>query len=223
MMRNILLFIFCGTLWSTGFSQESPDYKKVEYGILMQANFGYLNLEQTDWASLGIENEINSLEAQNRFGFGLGILGKFNISRYLAIVPQPTIYFQQNQVAVDLENQANYEEEIKPVAIAIPIHLVFTNCKWEKWNPSAALGARYVHGFSDPSVSSQIALQNHDFAIDFGAGVEVKFDRFKMKPELLFSKGLTNLKRSNNRASLVDTVFESIHQDQIAFRVLFYN
>ena len=222
-MRNILLFIFCCAFSITGYTQETSDFKKIEYGILVQANFGYLKVNPTNWVNLGIDEEINAIETQNRFGFGLGIMGKFNLSKYFSIVPQPSIYFQQNQLFFDLETINDHEEEIKPVALALPIHLVFTKQLWQNWNPSIALGARYVLGISDSDTPSPIDVQNHDFAIDFGVGVEVKLKNFKLKPELMISRGLMNLRKLDDALSFIDSTFDRIHQDQIAFRVLFYN
>jgi hypothetical protein len=222
-MRNIFLFILCCTLFTVGNAQETPEYKKTEFGILMQANFGYLKVDQSDWNNLGINNEINALETQNRFGFGLGILAKFNITKNLSIVPQPSLYFQDNRLNFDLETLNDHEEEIKPVALALPIHLVFTKRKWKKWNPSVALGARFVYGIDASDTPSPLSVQNHDIAIDFGAGVEIKFNHFKVKPELLVSRGLMNLKEVDDAITLVETSVASIRQDQIALRVSFYN
>lgn len=220
-MKIVLLFCCCLLATQPITAQEEVPYNKVEYGILMQANYGYVHVEQTDWENLGISDEINSLETQNRMGFGLGIMAKFNLTKLISIVPQSMLFFQNNQLAFYLENLEDHSENIEPVTLAFPLHFVFTKRKWAKWNPSVLLGGRYIFDLSDGGTASRLALKQHDFAIDLGTGVEIKFDRFKMKPELLVSLGMVDLKK--DQADVLNAAIASVHQDQIAFRISFYN
>ena len=220
-MKNVLLVCCCLLSTQLLIAQEDMPLKKVEYGIFTQINYGHLHVEETDWDALGISNEINSLETQNRMGFGLGILAKFRLTKLLSIVPQSMLIFQNNRLAFDLENSEDHKENIEPATLAFPLHFVFTQSKWAKWNPSVLIGGRYIYDLSDGGTASRLALKQHDFAIDLGTGVEIRFDKFKMKPELLVSLGMIDLK--NEQADVLNRAIASVHQDQIAFRVLFYN
>ncbi|MEM8909563.1 MAG: hypothetical protein AAGD05_17075, partial [Bacteroidota bacterium] len=130
------------------------------------------------------------------------------------------ILFQNNKVQYDWVFRADYEEDLQPVALSFPLHLVFTQQKWDRWNPSVLLGLRYTHNIAEKK-NDRLALNDQNWSIDLGTGVEIKFNKFKLKPELLVSLGLNNLHREGAN-DLFNRAIEHIQQDQIALRILFY-
>lgn len=222
-MKKISFILACFLYGQILFGQTIDNTKKFDFGILMGVDFGYLKVEQTNWEDLGIDNEIRSLEAQNKLGFSIGIMGQYHITENFAIAPQAIISFQESRLNYDFENQAQFEQTIEPANVEIPIHFVFTNQQSEKrYSPSAFLGARYIHGLATKdNVDYQLDIKRNDVAIDFGTGVEIKFNKFKMKPELMYSFGLLNLADSN--ADIYTAAIDHMSRDKISFRLVFYN
>ena len=228
-MKKYLLccYFLCTTFFLIGQHQEK---KKFEFGLVFSAKYDYLKTELSDWSALGIDNSVNSLTTENRVGYSVGLLYKFNVSDYFSIVPQTLLSFQESNFNYDLTNATAHQEAIIPAALSVPLHFVFTKPLNEKLNPSVLLGIRYNLDITNYDVDD--TFQNTPFldykfkpkkqstALDLGIGLEIKTKKFNLKPELLYSLGLENLAVSN--ADFYNTAVAGLHQDKIALRVLFY-
>ena len=215
-----LLILFLSVQNLSAQTDSSP--KLVEYGIMMGAHLGHLKTDLSDWESAGISNELRSLETQNRVGFSLGILAKIRISQLFSIVPQANLTFLDGRLNYDLESQNDHQESLEAVLVEFPLHFVFTHSKYKRVNPSIFFGGRYAYDLRDAEDTDfKLQLKKHDFMLDLGTGLEIKLKRFKVKPELMYSLGLANLKDSGE--AFFNSAIEGIYRDRIALRVSFYN
>lgn len=229
-MKKILLccsFFLCTTILLIGQTQEKKNF---EFGLVFSLKYGHLKTEASDLNALGIANSINSLETENRVGFDLGLLYKFNLSDHFAIVPQTILSFQNSTIRFDLANNLSHQEIITPVAVNIPLHFVFTRPLNKKINPSVILGIRYIVDITDYDISDfdlntpfdefKLRLQKQSTALDLGIGAEIKTKKFNLKPELLYSLGLEDF--TGTDTDIFNSAIASLHQDRIGIRVLFY-
>ncbi len=228
-MKKYLLccYFLCTTFFLIGQHQEK---KKFEFGLVFSAKYDYLKTELSDWNALGINNSLNRLTTKNKVGFDLGLMYKFNLNDYFAIVPQTLLSFQRSNFTYDLTNATRHQEAIMPAALSVPLHFVFTKPLNEKFNPSVLLGIRYNVDITNYDVENP--FQNTPFldykfrpkkqstALDLGVGIEINTKKFKLKPELLYSLGLENLAVDNS--DFYNAAVAGLHQDKIALRVLFY-
>lgn len=217
-MRKIALvsiIVFVAALLK---AQSSESTSFIQISPLAGIDFGYVKVENSDWESLGIANEINELKVQNKFGFSLGLMYRFNISEQFSIAPQTIIAFQKNMLIYDLENQDNHQASIRPALIELPLHFVFSQSKNKKVSPQVFGGGRYTHDISKQEPDVKLNLKKNNFAIDLGTGLDIAFNKFSLKPELIYSFGVVNLK--NNDADLFNSAIERISRDKISFRIV---
>jgi len=200
------------------FAQNSSKKDFFKISPLIGLDYGHLKVENSNLNNLGIANEINSIETQNNFGFSLGLKYDFNITDQFSIAPQTIISFQSSSLNFDLENQDNREEDVEPVTIEIPIHFTFKKISEKRINPVVFGGFRYIYDISNEEDANRLDLKKNDFAIDSGAGLEVKLDKYNLRAEFIYTLGLVNLKNSN--ADIFNSAIDSINRDRISFRVI---
>ena len=225
--RLLCCYFLCTTFLLIGQIKEKKNF---EFGLVFGFKYNNLKTELSDWNALGIANSINSLETENRLGFDLGLLYKFNLTDHFAIVPQTILSFQNSTFKYDLTNEISHQEIITPVAVNIPLHFVFTRPLNKKINPSVLLGIRYIVDITDYDISDfdlntpfdefKLRLQKQSTALDLGIGAEIKTKKFNLKPELLYSLGLEDFK--GTETDIFNTAIASLHQDKIGIRILFY-
>lgn len=225
--RLLCCYFLCTTFFLIGQQQEKKNF---EFGLVFSAKYDYLKTELSDWNALGINNSLNKFTTENKVGFDLGLMYKFNLSDYFAIVPQTLLSFQGSNFNYDLTNATTHQEGIMPATLNLPLHFVFTKPLNEKLSPSVLLGIRYILDITNYDVDD--TFQNTPFldykfnpkkqstALDLGVGLEINTKKFKLKPELLYSLGLENL--AVDESDFYNAAVEGLHQDKIALRVLFY-
>lgn len=199
---------------------NTPTSKSFGFGVLMSLDYDYVKTENSNWEALGINTDLQTLETQNKMGFSLGLIYRLQLSERFAVVPQTLLSFQDNRLNYTLENQTTHEESLEAALLAVPLHFVFTDVKGEKYNPAITIGGRYTYDISDKNEDALLNVKKHDFAVDLGVGLEVKMKKFAMKPQLMYTFGLANLKDGN--ATIYNQAISHISRDKIALRFLFY-
>ena len=162
------------------------------------------------------------MKTQNRIGFNLGAMYHLQLNERFAIAPQTIISFQNSELNYDLENLAPHTETIQPTTLIFPIHLVFSNDKKGKFKSSVLLGGRYTYDISKKETATKLNLNRSGFSIDLGTGLTIRLKKVNIKPELIYSLGLTNLKPKLTEG-LYHSAIKSIHRDKISFRLIVSN
>jgi len=213
----ILLFLVGGSVIL--FAQKQTTSKILTLHPIFGLDFNFLKIENSDWNALGLSTQINSLNTNNRVGFSLGTAYHFTINERFSIAPQSIISFQHSQLDYDLENKVNHTETVKPATLQFPIHMIFFNPKNEKFNPSIIFGGRYTYDISKKEASVRLNLKEHDFAIDVGTSFIIKLKQIHIRPEFIYSFGLTNLNPKDTEG-LYHSAIKSIFRDNISFRLV---
>jgi hypothetical protein len=220
-MKNALLFLLTLLLTQVSLAQSNEPSRQWEAGFLFSLDYGYLKLDPSPQAGpMEAGDVVNLVEARNDLGFSLGIHGRYHLSPSFALVPQAILSFQNSLVFYDFELRPNHEETIAPVTIDLPLHVVFTQRTKGRAHPSFMLGGRYVWNISSQTDDIKLNADRNDWAIDLGIGLEVNTRWFNLKPELLYSLGLVNL-REGEGDPFKDTV-NTLYRDKIGFRLLLY-
>lgn len=205
-------------------------FEKNNFGILLSSDFNYLKPTYSDWKEAGIQDELNAVTTQQKLGFTCGLLYKFNLTERLSLIPQTLLSIQESNLNFDVENEENHREVIALAAISFPIHLVWTKHNNKKVNPSITIGGRFIQDITnrkEPPANSaflytdyKLAVKKFDMTIDLGTGLEIPLKKMTIKPELLYSFGLVNLKDSGE--GIYNSAISSLNSDKISFRLLFY-
>lgn len=218
-MKKIKILLALLVITQFAFAQAPVSPKTFPMGIILGTDFSHLQARSGPISNSPLE--YTTLETEARLGFNLGILYRFQLNESFDIVPQAILSFQENTVDYRTQNQTIEKTTIQPLTVELPVHIVFTKDFDKKISPSVSLGARYIHDITKREGDYQQDLKHNDFAIDLGGGLEINFNKFKMKPELLYSFGTTNLRNNNN--DLLDYEIGRIIRDKLSIRIVFYN
>ena len=216
-MKKFSIFVSLFLLATALSAQDNQKTPFIQFSPLLSLDFSYLKVERSDWNELGIANEINSLQANNKPGFSIGLLYRFNISDQFSIAPQTIISFQNSLIDYHLENSNDHKENIAPATVALPVHFVFKHSKNERLNPVVFAGARYILNISKDQQVNQLELKQYDLAVDIGTGLDIKTNKFIFRPELIYSFGLINQKKSD--VGVFNSSIDNIHRDNISLRL----
>src|SRR5690606_29456050 len=118
----------------------------------------------------------------------------------------PQVVFYQHEIAYSYaEPRANGSQALEATQIEFPLML--------KYKSERGGNARmYYIGGINPSLEAKgknnheggekLGLNDTNFAVEFGFGVDIYNQFFKFSPEIRFSKGLTNLAKHDNMYDL---------------------
>ena len=203
----------------TGIAQNTST-KKAEFGILLGTNISDLILPDYDATFIEQEYNVSALSTSSNYGFSLGVLGKYNINSRWSVSPQSILSFKESSLLYHFVNGEHQTESIEAVNVEVPFHIVYTSAKSEKVNFSATIGPRYIHHLAADSESLNLDLKSSSLSFDIGAGAEIKSKHFKMKPEIMVSMGLLNLKNEGN--DIYNGAINSLKEEVLTFRLLFF-
>ena len=216
-MKKIKILLVLLTITQLAFAQDPVSPKLPSMGILLGVDYSNLAAEIREPGNTYLYREI---ESERGVGFSLGVFYRLRLNKNFTILPQAILAFQNANVDFSLPNQTIQKVEIQPLTIEFPVHFVYTTNFSKGINPSIAIGARYIYDITERADDLQQDLNRSDFALDIGGGLEFDFKMFKMKPELLYSFGTTNLRNNNN--DLLNYEIGKIIRDKFSIRMTFY-
>ncbi len=196
-MKNLTAIAVCIILCTSLFSQDSSTtsdrllggtditQKKVEYGILIGASYYDL-----------VESNTNSSQSLDKaYGMNVGILSTINFSPKLSLVPQAIIHFRDNNIIyTDIDGNPLDELGVNNVTIELPLHLSYQPFDAMKNSPGIVAGPRYRYNFTNGAIFN---YRTHQATFDLGLSMDFVFEKFKIKPVFMYSRGISNLLPSN--------------------------
>lgn len=126
-------------------------------------------------------------------GFQLGILGEFQLSRFLFLKPRAEISFNNSSVKSLSLDGSPLTYEVMPVNAGLMTHLMVKMPR-NKLSPYFFAGPEYKLPLNKPEGTAEFGTGN-DLAIDFGIGFDKAFTHFIFAPELRYSYGLLNVSK----------------------------
>lgn len=181
-MKIVLSSILLVITSLTCYSQSETIDKKLEFGFNLGVNRVNLMIDEAP--------SLLPSYSGNRFGFDLGILMNYNISKLISFSPQAELSFNKSNV----NNYWTGTEYILPTSLGVKAHFQF-NLSQSKISPyiicgpSARLDVKNELNYPKPS---------RNLAIDLGIGLENKYDFFTFSPEIIYSFGLNNVSQTVN-------------------------
>ena len=223
-MRRVIVMSMLLLVAMAGYCQETTKgKKKVQAGISLGYEFSYLKPTLSNWDTEGISNEINDLQVEHSGGFSLGILYQYLINEGFALRVQPLLLFEGGRLNYDLQNQENTTEDVRPIAIALPLHAVFTKVKADPtkgFSPLVFFGGQYILDIMNEEENSLLDFKKHSFSFDVGTGIYRQFEHFNTRLEFVYSLGLTNLLQSKD--NIYHKALKDVSKDGIAVRLIFF-
>ncbi len=199
----ILMFSFCS------FAQ------KFSAGINMGVSYDRLEFEK----DLSLNNQVNSLTANAKPGFHIGIHGLIKVANRVKVSPQLLLAFSEYSINYDLGNDMEATRIIENVYIRIPVdlHLEILKGKTALYLFS---GAEYAYNVADEeNRGGLLEIKKGFFSGRLGIGVRKDFKHFSMSPEFTFVKSFGDIKQ--DRVLALNQVITNLDSSIVGFNLKF--
>ncbi len=202
---------------------KSYDNKRIHFGFM-------LGLAQVKLAANYSQDFYNNenyrfIELEEKPGFNVGIIAdyKLNDNLNLRFVPALTLTKRQvNYWMMDGDQLEPISIEDESALMDIPIQIKYRSDRLANVRPYLLGGFRYIKDMSskkDVEELEVLRLQDTDFALTLGAGVDFYLEYFKLGIEMKYQHGFNNLLVEDE--SIFSQAFESIHHRGLFFSLTF--
>jgi len=131
-------------------------------------------------------------------GFNLGIVGNLKVGKYFDFRFLPTLSFSDRKLEYDyVRSDFQQREQIEAVFIEAPFLVRYKSEPYKDIRAFVIAGVKYSFDVASNSRTRQkdslLKVAPSDFAVEFGAGVQIFFPYFIFSPEIKVSQGLSNI------------------------------
>lgn len=143
-------------------------------------------------------DSIQSVQALRGPGFNLGIVTNLKIGDYFDFRFLPTLSFGERKLVYDQTRRdaVPNQRSVESVFVEMPFHFRYKSAPYKDKRLFVLAGVKYSFDVASDSRARQaeslVKISPHDFALEYGAGVQFFFPYFIFSPELKFSHGIGN-------------------------------
>ncbi len=172
--------------------QSKPYY----FGITL----GYNNSKYTPFRSeeFIFSDSISAVTSANGPGFNLGIITNLKIGKYFDFRFLPTLSFAERNLNYTRGTirTSTTQRTIESVFVELPFHFRYKSAPYRDKRLFLIAGVKYNFDVASDSRAKQSAqlvrIAPHDFAVEYGAGIQFFFPYFIFSPEFKVSHGIGN-------------------------------
>lgn len=140
---------------------------------------------------------------QTNFGFSVGVLGEWRMSRYLALRVLPSLHFGSRHISFrELGTGKMESQDMKSCYVGVPVDLKIAAPRFNNYRPYVLLGVAPMYDLIT-SKQSKLRTKPLNLMFETGLGCDLYMPFFKFIPELKFCFGLNNLLQKN-RTDITD-------------------
>jgi len=201
----LIIIILLSPLISNGQRYKKPqnlvkyDFKKIHFGFTLGINALNFNVKKSN-NSLN-NDTLLSILAQNQKGFNLGIVSNLRLGRYTDLRFIPTLVFGERILDYGFNKANNLttnSKRIESTLIDFPISLKYKSARYNNFRTYIICGVKYSLDIAsqykiDDEGQELVKLNNHDFMIEGGFGIDFYLQYFKFSPQIKLSHGLINI------------------------------
>ncbi len=143
-------------------------------------------------------DSIQAVQALKGPGFNLGIVTNLKIGDYFDFRFLPTLSFGERKLVYDQTRRdaKPNQRSVESVFVEMPFHFRYKSAPYKDKRLFVLAGVKYSFDVASDSRARQaeslVKISPHDFALEYGAGVQFFFPYFIFSPELKFSHGIGN-------------------------------
>lgn len=179
----ILLCFFCLPILAQQRWGGGVDYDKIHFGF----SFHYVS------SSFKVFSTQKTISSPLRAGVGLGLLSNLNLTENASLRFSPTILFADKQI--NYTSPDILEKSVKASLLELPLTFKFRSDRRKNYRIYALGGGKYSQNVKKridestlPPSEKEIKLKSGFFSYEFGLGVDIYFEYFKMSPEIKWSQ-----------------------------------
>jgi len=172
--------------------QQKPYYFGITLGL---NNSSFTPFRSRDFIFSDSIQAVSSIKGP---GFNLGIVTNLKIGEYFDFRFLPTLSFGERKLLYDKSNRQSEPSQrtVESVFVEMPFHFRYKSAPYRDKRLLVLAGVKYSFDVASDSRARQaesfVKISPHDFAVEYGAGIQFFFPYFIFSPELKFSHGIGN-------------------------------
>ncbi|GEO03054.1 hypothetical protein AAE02nite_07180 [Adhaeribacter aerolatus] len=169
------------------------DDKPMHYGFYLAGNTARFTLVHSDYY---VERLRDSMSVNPKFypGFAIGFVLNRRITDFIDLRFLPGVSFYSRGIEYKTSTKT-VTQEMGATSVEFPLLFKFKSLRRGNVRMYFVGGAKTgvdIGNKKKANASSELEVNNQDFAIEYGVGLDMFYPFFKFAPELRFSNGITN-------------------------------
>jgi porT protein len=191
-------FVLClGTMAQQRVVQNKPfiDERKWHYGFHIGFHDQSLKLINNGFIDPKTGAQWMAENDRQNFGFSVGVLGDWRITRQVALRVSPGLHFGSKHIA--FRNQVNGElrsQDLKSTFVSLPLDIKVAAPRFNNYRPYVVGGFSAMYDMTSGK-GEMLRTQPLQTFVQIGLGCDFYLPFFKLNPELKFYFGLGNVLR----------------------------
>jgi hypothetical protein len=216
LFKLILITSFVFTLTTV----NGQTKKQTHFSFSVGFGINNYTIKKSDWIQppINYNDSLNSIDSKSSVGIYLGISYYLNLTEKISLRPglilglpsTGELKFERKTITEILDLRSITEE------VSIPINYKFTT---KRFKPYLSIGPSFsfLIGQGDDT-KAKVEFNTFDLLAQIGVGGEIPFKQFKIKPELQFSAGLLEMRKS--KANIYNNTISKLQRQN--FTLTFY-
>ena len=201
----LIALLLCVSFNSFGQRHKKPqnlpryDFKKIHFGFTLGINSLNFNINKNN--NFLNNDTLLSMLSEDQKGFNLGIVSNLRLGKYTDLRFVPTLVFGERILNYSFNDQSNLplqEKRIESTMIDFPFSLKYKSERYNNFRTYVMCGIKYSLDIAsqseiDDEGQELVKLNNHDFMIEGGFGIDFYLQYFKFSPQIKLSHGIINI------------------------------
>ena len=166
---------------------------------------------------------LKNISAISSPGFNVGIICDLKILNNLNLRFIPSLTFTQRDINFTSFENIEIIKSTESSNLDLPILLKYRSLRYKNMRPYFLLGSRFTYDMASKKEVEDInlfKLDEIDYGIEFGFGIDIYLPYFKLAPEIKYFYGFNDLSQLNN-VELITSNIESLYSRTILFSLTF--
>ena len=189
------VFLIFTTAILLGQSKKQP-----HLGFSVGVNYNDYMIKRSNWMQPPIDynDSLNSISSESSIGFNLGISYYLTLTENILLRPTFIMALPSTGKLTLERASASETLDVRNISYTFSFPVNF-KISTKGFNPYLTIGPGFSFSTQGDDVKEQIKFKTLDLLGQLGFGGEVSFKYFKIKPELLYSTGFSDMrKRKDN-------------------------
>ncbi len=246
MKGPLLIFLLCFFSLPSLAQQRwggGVDYEKIHFGFSFHYVASSFKVFKADnWqdpypADLSVRGALSEITSPLEYGLGLGLLSDLSLGENSNLRFNPTIVFAGNSINYSYSNPVNvisgddeiFSKRVRASLLELPLTFKFKSDRRENYRVYLLGGGKYSRNIipkkriddSDSLPKEKLVKLKPDFlSYEFGLGVDIYFEYFKMSPEVKWSQSIGNVLNSSG-VNAFNTPIDKLLLRSVQFSLIF--
>lgn len=185
--------------------QNKPfiDERRFHYGFTIGLHDQNVGFENNGYIDPATGSQWLVTNDRHNYGFSVGVLGEWKISRYVALRLIPSLHFGSKHLTFrDVATGNEETQDMKSSYVSVPLDLKLSAPRFNNYRPYVVAGVAPMYDLTSGK-HTMLRTKPFQLMLEAGLGCDIYMPFFKFIPELKFCFGLGNVLKKD-RSDLTD-------------------